>query len=316
MSMSGTTTIPGLADAERVLADPILRLGNRFGGTPANTIADLGLLASFVGNWAGEGFNLTARPFFQANPPFFLELNATHEKLAFTAIAGDIPNRGSLQPDLLLHGVRYLQEVTDVIANAGIHVEPGLWVHVPALTNPALAENYVRQSTIPHGDSLLAQSSFFTTVSGGPLINPVNAMPFTDTVIPGLNSNPTQPVTDPLYLAQYTNSKLPAFGLLNGLNAAATIKDPTELLRAQIKNQNIIETIVISISTAAPGALVNIPFVQTNAKATQLDAIFWVETVKLPNGEVFLQMQYVQRVILNFIGINWPHISVATLRSI
>jgi hypothetical protein len=314
--MSITTTAPGLTDAQRVLADPILRLGNRFGGPPANTVANLGLLASFVGNWTGPGFNLTARPFFQATPPFFLELNATHEKLAFTAIAGDIPNRGSVQADLMLHGVRYLQEVTDVIANAGIHIEPGLWIHVPASTDPAVSENYVRQSTIPHGDSLLAQSSFFTTVAGGPLIKPVDSTPFTDAVIPGLNDSPTKPVTDPAYLAQYVDSKLPDFGLLSTLNAAATIKDPTELLRAAIKNQNIIETIVIGISTASPGALVNIPFVQKNANATQLDAIFWVETVKLNNGEVFLQLQYVQRVILSFIGINWPHISVATLRLI
>jgi hypothetical protein len=295
---------------------PNERIHNRSGGTPANTIAGLGLLAEFVGTWFGQGLNLAARPAFQGTPPFFLELRATSERLAITALSAAIPNEGSLQPDISLHGVRYLHEVTDFDSNAGIHVEPGLWLHVPDTTFPAVSENYVRQAAMPQGISLLAQSSFFTTVSGGPLINPVNAMPFTDTVIPGLNSNPTQPVTDPLYLAQYTNSKLPAFGLLNGLNAAATIKDPTELLRAQIKNQNIIETIVISISTAAPGALVNIPFVQTNAKATQLDAIFWVETVKLPNGEVFLQMQYVQRVILNFIGINWPHISVATLRSI
>jgi len=33
-----------------------------------------------------------------------------------------------------------------------------------------------------------------------------------------------------------------------------------------------------------------------------------------PNGKSFMQLQYVQRVILNFIGINWPHISVATLK--
>jgi hypothetical protein len=309
-----TTTASALIDAAKILADPILRLGNRYGGTPANTQADLGLLASFVGNWTGYGFNLTARPFFKATPPFFLELNATSEQLAFTAITGDIPNRGSLQPDLMLHGVRYLQQVTDVIANAGIHIEPGLWIHVPPSDDPAVLENYVRQSTIPHGDSLLAQSSFFTTVAGGPDIEPVDSTPFTDAVIPGLNASPKQPITDPDYMAQYLHSALPDFGLLKALDPVAVIKDPTLLLRAAIKNQVITETIVIAISTADPGALINIPFVQKNANATQLDAIFWVETVQLPDGELYLQLQYVQRVILNFIGINWPHISVATLR--
>jgi hypothetical protein len=44
-----------------------------------------------------------------------------------------------------------------------------------------------------------------------------------------------------------------------------------------------------------------------------MDAIFWIETVQRPDGRKFLQLQYVQRVILDFIGIHWPHISVATL---
>jgi len=306
------TVLP--SDIDRVLADPLLRLGNRYGGPPGAVAAGLGLLSNFVGNWSGDGFNLTARPFFGGSVPFFLELNATTETLNFAAISGDIPNRGSVQADLMLHGLRYLQQVTDAVANAGIHVEPGLWIHVPPSTDPKVAENYVRQSTIPHGDSLLAQSTFFTTVAGGPDIATVDSTPFTDTVIPGLNASPKQPITDPAYLKQYQTDQLPTFGLLPTLNAQAVIKDPTTLLRAQIKGQTITNTVVIGISTAAPGALVNIPFVQTNANATQLDAIFWVETVKQPNGAEFLQLQYVQRVILRFIGINWPHISVATLK--
>jgi hypothetical protein len=313
MSINVTTELLP-TDANRVLADPILRVGNRYGGPPGTTQTALGLLGSFVGNWSGFGFNLTARPFFQANPPFFLELNATSEQLDFTAISGGIPNRGSLQPDLTLHGVRYLQQVTDAVANAGIHIEPGLWIHVPASTNPAVTESYVRQSAIPHGDSLLAQSNLTITVQGGPEIATVDSTPFTDAVIPGLNASPKQPLTDPAYLAQYVHGTLPDFGVLRGMNAAATIKDPTAVLRAQIQGQDIINTVVIGISTVDPGALVNIPFVEKNANATQLDAIFWVETVRLPSGEEFLQMQYVQRVILRFIGINWPHISVATLR--
>jgi hypothetical protein len=66
---------------------------------------------------------------------------------------------------------------------------------------------------------------------------------------------------------------------------------------------------------------VNIPFVQKNANATALDAIFWVEWVRLPEGRTFLQLQYVQRVILDFLQldgrtIDWPHVSVATLKRV
>lgn len=300
--------------AANVPTDEQTRIGNRAGGPVQQVAADLGLLAELQGNWRGKGFNITARPFFNNTPPFFLEINATQETLDFTAISGEIPNRGSVQPDLFLHGVRYLQQVTDLVADQGIHIEPGIWLHVPATTNPAAGESYVRQSTIPHGDSLLAQTTFFTTVQGGPDIQPVNTIPFTDAVIPGLNANPTQPITNPVYLAQYLNDPLPHVAFLEGLNAAATIKDPTLVLKKQIAGQTIKNTVVLSISTADPGSLINIPFIKKNANATQMDAIFWIEEVQLPHGRTFMQLQYVQRVILDFIGIKWPHISVATLK--
>ena len=298
------------------MSDAEVRTGFRAGGSLHELEKQLGLLAELPGNWRGHGFNVTARPDFGAKPPFFLELNGTHETLDFNAITGPIPNRGSLQKDLFLHGVRYLQQVLDIEQDTGIHIEPGIWLHVPVSTDPPQKENYVRQSTIPHGDSLLAQTTFFTDVAGGPKIDVVNTLPFTDTVIPPLNGTATKPVTSPEYLAQYLNGKLPNTKLFEGLNPAATIQDPTVLLRKAIAGQVITRTIVLSISTADPGSLINIPFVQKNANATQMDAIFWIEWVKLESGRTFLQLQYVQRVILDFIGIHWPHISVATLRRI
>ena len=51
--------------------------------------------------------------------------------------------------------------------------------------------------------------------------------------------------------------------------------------------------------------------VQRESVATT--AIFWIETVKNPDGTTFLQLQYTQRVLLVFNGLVWPHISVATL---
>ena len=61
------------------------------------------------------------------------------------------------------------------------------------------------------------------------------------------------------------------------------------------------------------GGIVNLPFDIRNANATKLDAIFWIETVQQTDGSTFLQLQYTQTVILNFLNIDWPHISVATL---
>ena len=116
----------------------------------------------------------------------------------------------------------------------------------------------------------------------------------------------------------YLNDPLPAACLPTGLNAAATIKDPTEVLRAQITGQTITETAVIAISTVSEsGGVVNIPFVVKNANASQMDAIFRIEKVSRPSYDdrptTFLQLQYVQRVILDFDDLHWPHVSVATL---
>jgi hypothetical protein len=48
--------------------------------------------------------------------------------------------------------------------------------------------------------------------------------------------------------------------------------------------------------------------------AASVDAIFWIETVQGDGGAPdSLQLQYSQRVLLNFNGLSWPHITVATL---
>jgi hypothetical protein len=50
-----------------------------------------------------------------------------------------------------------------------------------------------------------------------------------------------------------------------------------------------------------------------NANAVRMTATFWVEKIKGTDGKVFEQLQYIQRVLLNFSGLSWPHISVATM---
>jgi hypothetical protein len=282
----------------------------------------LGPLGELPGTWTGTGFNLIARPDFQHKKPFFLEINGTIENLEFTLIGGDIPNRGSEQNDINLHGVHYLQQVADCATHGALHIEPGLWIHIPKTTDPNIPNpTIVRQATIPHGDSLLAQSTFITEVNGGPKIDPVDSFPFTDPTIPGLNT-PAKNILGGEYVAPYLNTPLPECCVPSGLDAKATIRNPTLVLLAAIKGQNITHTVVIAISTvAAQGStgILNIPFVVRNANALQMDAIFWIETVQPDDGEPFLQLQYVQRVILDFPAtpkgpiIHWPHVSVATL---
>jgi nucleoid-associated protein YgaU len=73
------------------------------------------------------------------------------------------------------------------------------------------------------------------------------------------------------------------------------------------------------------GGLANTAFLQgspneaPNAQAALVRATFWIETLVdlVADGPDFHQLQYTQTVLLNFTGLSWPHITVATfLRSI
>jgi len=183
-----------------------------------------------------------------------------------------------------------VQNVADATTRAALHVENGMWLDVPATTDPKSAATVVRQSVIPHGDSLLAQGTPLI-VQGGPTIAPVSPLP-------------TGPGVDQQYTTPYRTGPFPP-----GFDA----QNPNAALQAAIQGQHITQTIVLPVSTTPSGGILNIPFVTTNANASQLDAIFWIETVKEPSGASFVQLQYTQTVILNFEGIQWPHITLATL---
>jgi hypothetical protein len=283
-------------------------------GLPLTEVAQtLGPLTDLAGTWIGTGFTLISLPDFDPNPPstgpkpFRLKLNSTVEILEFTPIGGKVPNRGSTgQLDINIFGLRYLQRIADAVTDEALHIEPGFWLNVPATTVPASPATVVRQGTIPHGTSLLAAGTPLT-VPSGPRIDAVDSTP---------TKNPdTSPPLAPGYFTPFVDPGLPRGfkpPFVKNLNAALT---------EAIAGQHIIQTVVLPVSTAAhvngqatqAGGVVNMPFNIENANATRLDAIFWIETVRQPDGLTFLQLQYTQTVVLNFLGIDWPHISVATL---
>ena len=289
---------------------------------PASNL--LGPLAVLKGTWKGHGFNQIWRP-FQGGPPGqdrFLELNETNETLQFTEIPGDIPNRGLLQPDINLNGLTYLQQVQDanVIGPngelAGIHVEPGIWVHVPVTTNPQEPTTVARLANIPHGTSLVAQGTALPPINTAPNIAAVSITPFTiappHNPVPFPETNlaiPTQFRTEPEDIPRVTQ---------------AMVNDPNTALRLGLQGKNVISTVTLKISTlplnppTSGGGTSNIAFLQgagggPNALAAQMDAIFWLETLEEPDGRILHQLQYTQTVVLNFNNLSWPHVSVATL---
>jgi hypothetical protein len=281
--------------------------------------ADLGPLADLPGTWTGKGFNQIWRP-FNAVPPVpptqdrFLELNLTTETLEFDAIPGPIPNRGLLQPDISMFGVTYLQKVSDVVSG-GIHVEPGIWATVPATTNPLEGPTVARLASIPHGATVLAQGTSLT-INGPPEISDASITPFVIGNPARTFSFPESNLAVPTPFRQVSNANI----------TQPLVDDPNSLLAAAIVGQNITKTIALIISTTAAspisgGGTDGTAFLQgstaagPNASPAAMSAIFWIETVTPTDGQPeFLQLQYTQTVLLNFNGLSWPHVSVATLR--
>jgi hypothetical protein len=288
---------------------------------PALAPEPLGPLAHLRGTWKGTGLNQIWRPFqLSKGTDRFLELNETTEVLQFVEIDGDIPNRGLLQADILLHGLTYLQKISDVnvLTNGkptGIHIEPGIWVRVPGTTDPQDADTVARLATIPHGTSLVAQGTAKVT-QGPPVFASVDITPFAIAPPHAKVNFPEQDLSKPS--AQRTNlAEVPHFtqAILNNLNS---------VLSAGIAGKNVTSTTTLKISTTdlnpptSGGGTSNIAFLQgtkdgPNASAVQMDATFWIEQIRNADGSTTLQLQYSQRVLLNFNTLSWPHISVATL---
>lgn len=336
----------------------------------------LGGIAGFVGTFRGNGLNTIFRPqdFAVSPTPLtnkatgpndnILELNLTQETLAFQAPLGTIPNRGMVQGDIKLNGIPYLQTIEDISDPAnpvGIHFEPGVWLSVPATTDPDVTTpSVVRMASIPHGTTIEAQGTS-VPLNGGPQIDPVDITP--TLIADGTKirfPSQTAAATDTFRLPQDLTSFIAA-----GTITQDILDNPNLILKNRAAAQNIIATTAILIDTVpkAPltgGGTDDIAFLlggqngsAPNANAIRISAIFWIETVTetitvpagtgkqpviisgaanagepvvsysvtamIPSAEEtvaevwYTQIQYTQTVLLNFNGLTWPHVSVATL---
>jgi hypothetical protein len=305
----------------------------------------LGPLRSFIGTnhtrtWSGSGFNMIWRPHNKQAPntqDFFLEINVTKETLSFTDITGPqgIANRGLLQPDIALGGLGYQQEVSDVtlVPAKALHFEPGVWACVPTTTDPAEPQTVVRMGSIPHGTTINAEGTGFDSQTGKPAFSATSIKPFAigsaDDGVTGIVNFPE--ATDPLSVNLTSRTSLDD---LVGVTDAH-FQNPTLILSDIADSQQILKTKVFVVTTdvATPGTAQapflgspkegggtdNIAFLvgsvggKPNARASRMTAIFWVETIKGADGKVFEQLQYIQRVLLDFNGLSWPHVSLATM---
>jgi hypothetical protein len=102
------------------------------------------------------------------------------------------------------------------------------------------------------------------------------------------------------------------------------VDNPNVVLAAGVAQKQIKSATKLQISTTdlnpppSGGGTANIAFLQgtapgPNAQSVQVDATFWIEEFLDNQGNTKSQLQYSQRVLLNFNGLSWPHVSVATL---
>jgi hypothetical protein len=192
--------------------------------------------------------------------------------------------------------VPYLQTIKDITIHGesvGIHVEPGIWIHVPGTTIPQLGETVTRMASIPHGTTIEAQGLVTPASPGPPNIAAVDITPFVT------GSNPIKKV--PKFASQTAaNANTPRIPqdltpfITRGTITQAMLDDPNALLRDHIGKQKIVSTVTVFVSTAPPpppglfgGGTDNIAFLlgqaaasAPNAQATQMVAVFWIETVE------------------------------------
>ncbi|MGP7995853.1 MAG: heme-binding protein [Streptosporangiaceae bacterium] len=282
---------------------------------PPAAAADQGLgpLAGLAGSWSGQGFNAIWRPHRGASD-HFLELNVTSDQIDLEVINGQIPNRGLVTAQIFMHGLTYLQQISDANvevngALAGLHIEPGVWINVPLTTDPREPSTIVRMASIPHGTTILVQGTA-TTAAGGPSIPAASITPFSI-------GNRKQPVDfDEQHLNKSTPFRTSGVGL-TGITQAM-LDNPNSVLTTN--QPKVTTTTMLHVSTTAGtivgGGTANTAFLVgtkdgPNADAAHVAATFWLQT--LDGDTEPKRLQYSQTVLLNFASLSWPHTTVATL---
>jgi hypothetical protein len=176
----------------------------------------LAIWRKLAGTWEAEGFNLIARPDKEGGSPLFLELNQTFETLSFIPISSSIPNRGDLVDDIEMFGLTYLQKVSDSVTKGALHIQPGIWIHLPS-QDVGATQSVARMGNIPHGNSLLAQGTAIK-------LDPFTGNPFDPDALSASNTAPF-PAGGPMPFPG-TLSGFAPYDLSNLTTAAVNFRTP------------------------------------------------------------------------------------------
>lgn len=267
----------------------------------------LGELTDLEGKWEGEGFNMLAVPDRTESPQEYRIIAQKFiETLEFSRITeikpkDGVPNR-KLDLTQFVSALEYTQHVVDMDGNA-IHHENGLWLMLDDTVSPS---RIARQSSVPHGNSLLAPGKTFV-FGGAPLINPICVLPSVEQAKIRVKMDGGMSLEEAClavvkddqcgYLQPYfeADQKFKAEGVDYFLN-------PNKLLTDHNNGLDITSTTVYELDTKSEtGGILNIPFfrppqpgqpVNNFITCPALTSTFWVNTVKNADGSESKELQY------------------------
>jgi hypothetical protein len=261
---------------------------------------DFGPLDGLAGHWQGaNGFNMIAVP--NQKGSFELLVAPYTETLIIEKVPATTPNRG-MEVIENIPTLRYSTTITVLNLGSLMHVESGFWER----SDPALNDGFdiFRIASVPHGNAVEAMGN--SSVIAGP--------PDIDATLNGLPTGPNLPLG--YSEGRYTHPEFPQF---SPEFPNKTLID--YLTEEQEQGLSVISTTKLEVSTVNKGGISNIASQQGKVTPTRFDATFWLETLQDQEGNMFRQLQYSQRTLIEFPvssqqpgeTVVWPHININTL---
>lgn len=260
---------------------------------------DFGVLDSLAGHWQGaNGFNMIALP--DQKGSFTLLVEPYIETLIIEKVPATTPNRGMTGIEMI-PTLQYSTTISVLNKGTLMHVEGGFW----ELSDPEVNDGFdiFRIASVPHGNAVEAMGKS-SVIAGPPDIPKISGLPTADHRLP-------LGYTEGVYEVS-----------VDGFSPETPNDTLVKYLDAQkASGLEVIETVTLDVSTTNKGGIANIASLRDKVVPTQLDATFWLETLRDAGGHIYRQLQYSQRVIIEFPisrdapgkTIVWPHISVNTL---
>ena len=161
-----------------------------------------------------------------------------------------------------MFGLTYLQQISDANVNAGLHIEPGLWVVIPHTSDPTVVPTVARLASIPHGTMILVQGTATTATVAR--TSRTRASSRSASAIRARKSTfPEQTLTN------HTSFRTSGAGL-TGVTQAM-VDNPNSILQAAIAGQHITTTTTLHVtSTNIPvpgGGTANTAFLKARRTA-------------------------------------------------